>query len=109
MDNAFTYIKENHGIDTEQAYPYEGKVSILRCWHGRSSKQFFRTRSADSPKGQLVLMTLVLLMSQQEAKFTYSTPLPRLDQFQWPSTLVMNPSSSITKEFTMRLSAAVKS
>lgn len=32
MDNAFTYIKENNGIDTELAYPYEGKVSKnLKC------------------------------------------------------------------------------
>jgi len=25
MDNAFTYIKENHGIDKENTYPYEAK------------------------------------------------------------------------------------
>lgn len=26
MDNAFKYIRENHGIDTEQSYPYRAKV-----------------------------------------------------------------------------------
>jgi cathepsin L len=30
MDNAFKFIKQNHGIDTEESYPYEGKEGTCR-------------------------------------------------------------------------------
>ncbi|KRY84885.1 Cathepsin L [Trichinella pseudospiralis] len=62
MDNAFEYIKENHGIDTEESYPYEAVVRMLekKCRFknstiGATDKGFFDVE----PGNETYLMHIV--------------------------------------------------
>jgi len=49
MDNAFAYIKENHGIDTETSYPYEGKEG--RCRYNKRAIGATDSGFVDVPAG----------------------------------------------------------
>jgi len=53
MDNAFRYIKENGGIDTESSYPYEGEEDVCRYnpkWKGASDIGFVDIESGNELK-----------------------------------------------------------
>ncbi|XP_074600552.1 cathepsin L [Brevipalpus obovatus] len=49
MDNAFAYIRQNHGLDTEKSYPYEGKDA--RCRFHRRDVGASDTGFVDIPAG----------------------------------------------------------
>jgi len=49
MDNAFSYIKENHGIDSEDSYPYEGKEG--KCRYNKRQIGATDTGFVDIPQG----------------------------------------------------------
>lgn len=49
MDNAFEYIKDNHGIDWEQLYPYEAKNG--KCRYKSASKAADDAGFVDIPAG----------------------------------------------------------
>jgi len=49
MDNAFKYIQENHGIDTEDTYPYEAEDDT--CKYDPSNKGAEDKGYVDLPKG----------------------------------------------------------
>jgi len=49
MDNAFSYIKDNHGLDTESSYPYEGKDD--KCRFKKRAVGATDTGFVDIPEG----------------------------------------------------------
>jgi len=61
MDNAFQYIKENNGIDTETTYPYEGEDDTCRYTptnKGADDKGFIDVPSGDEGKLKEALATV---------------------------------------------------
>ncbi|BES99537.1 cathepsin [Nesidiocoris tenuis] len=49
MDNAFKYIKENHGVDLEKSYPYEGEDD--QCRYKKSAVGATDSGFVDIPEG----------------------------------------------------------
>lgn len=58
MDNAFAYIKENHGLDSEASYPYEGKQG--ECRYKKSGRAGDDTGFVDIPSGDEEALTKAL-------------------------------------------------
>uniref|UniRef100_A0A646QFB6 CathepsinL n=1 Tax=Hemiscolopendra marginata TaxID=943146 RepID=A0A646QFB6_9MYRI len=61
MDYAFTYIKQNHGIDTEESYPYEardGKCRFKRPNVGASDTGYVDVPEGDEEKLQEAAATI---------------------------------------------------
>lgn len=61
MDNAFQYIKDNGGIDTEKTYPYEGIDDTCRYKpenSGATDKGFVDIPEADEDKMKQVVATI---------------------------------------------------
>ncbi|KAK9729692.1 Cathepsin propeptide inhibitor domain (I29) [Popillia japonica] len=61
MDNAFRYVKANHGIDTESSYPYEGEDDKCRYNpknSGATDKGFVDIPSGDEDKLKAAIATV---------------------------------------------------
>ncbi|KAK0427957.1 hypothetical protein QR680_010509 [Steinernema hermaphroditum] len=60
MDNAFEYIKQNHGVDTEQSYPYvgrDGRCHFNRRTVGADDKGFVDLPEGDEEKLKIAVAT----------------------------------------------------
>lgn len=61
MDNAFQYVKENHGIDTENTYPYEAEDDKCRYNpknSGATDKGFVDIESGNEEKLKIAVATV---------------------------------------------------
>lgn len=79
MDQAFQYIKDNHGVDTEKSYPYEGiddKCRYNPKNSGATDKGFVDIEQGDETKLQEAIATIgpvsVAIDASQESFQFYS-------------------------------------
>lgn len=79
MDNAFQYVKDNHGIDTESSYPYEGEDDTCRFTKsnvGATDKGFTDVEEGDEDALKAAIATVgpvaIAIDASQESFQFYS-------------------------------------
>ena len=101
MNNAFEYIKQNNGIDTEDSYPYQGTDEKCRF----KAEDVGATDVVSHPSIHEEELCLpfhrrVTHSSRRTMRRTWRGPSPRSVPFPWASMLRKPRSSSITKGST---------
>ena len=108
MDNAFKYIKDQGGIDTEDSYPYEAQED-RKCRYnpsdsGATDVGFIDVTSGDENALKSAIATQVEIEYRGQSSIVGShsdTLTASRDPAVWPLTPVRRPSCSTRAESTL--------